>query len=44
VDSELSALIVDDATKDSSLVGDEALNESSLTGVDELDLDISVNR
>jgi hypothetical protein len=44
VDSELSALAVDEATKDSSVVDDETLNESSLTGVEVLDLDISVNR
>ena len=43
VDSEWSALIVDDAANE-SLVGDAAFNESSLTEVEELNLDISVNR
>jgi hypothetical protein len=40
---EWSALIVDDAANE-SLIGDAALNESSLTEVEELNLDISVNR
>ena len=36
--------MIDDDAANESLVGDAAFNESSLTEVEELNLDISVNR